>query len=132
MAETWLSQLKPGDEVAVEGRTMGTPARRIAKVLKITGSGLIDVTPAYGEKPDRFNARGVRRIDSWYCQTLRELTPELRQQIEDERLRYGLASRFEKFLDKHGHSLRSLPADVLRRLVAIANEVEFPEEVGRG
>lgn len=73
----WIKNLKEGDLVIVETRL----SSRIAKVEKITPSGLIKVNGVL------YNKNGLMRGgDSWNIPILREATDEVVQQVRETQL----------------------------------------------
>jgi hypothetical protein len=79
----WSKSLKVGDEVVVSTHYH---VDRIEHVVKITPTGLIDVTCPYGDGKARFDQWGCEKRKAAHRDVLHEPTQEWRDKIEKARL----------------------------------------------
>jgi hypothetical protein len=108
----WLKNLKPGDDVGVQGNTYNDTS--IYKVKKITPTGLIVVCTRYNNSVT-FDPEGVERGANWLRRRiLVEATPELFAKVEQRKLSDDMSKVV----------FSSLTLDQLTRIRAILEEKE--------
>lgn len=106
----WLARLREGDAVVVQ---MGSFEVRIARVAKITPTGIIKVAGRGGDLA--FDPR-CRRRGIYDVAILLEATPKLVQQVRERNEARSLANRLTQT------KFHSLPLTTLRALVAALSE----------
>lgn len=104
MATNWLQNLKTGDKVVVESRY----SRKILTVDRTTETQIL----VGSDRFKKSNGREIGSSDVWDITYLKELTPEVKEEITTENLR----GKCRELAEKLPRKLNSLNKDDLIKI----------------